>query len=31
MAPPRNSPLADTTSTQIEDPKSMTMAALPYL
>ncbi|COW10205.1 Uncharacterised protein [Mycobacterium tuberculosis] len=27
MAPPRNSPLADTTSTQIEDPKSTTMAA----
>ena len=28
IAPPRNSPLAETTSTQIEDPKSTTMAAV---
>ena len=31
IAPPRNSPLAETTSTQIDDPKSTTIAALPYL
>jgi len=31
IAPPRNSPLAETTSTQIEDPKSTTIAAVPYL
>ena len=30
MAPPRNSPFADTTSTQIDDPKSTTIAALAY-
>ena len=31
IAPPRNSPLAETTSTQIDDPKSTTIAAVPYL
>ena len=31
MAPPRNSPLADTTSTQIDEPKSTTIAAEPNL
>ena len=31
MAPPRNSPLAETTSTQIDEPKSTTIAAVPYL
>jgi hypothetical protein len=31
MAPPRNSPLADTTSTQMEEPRSTTMAGELYL
>ena len=31
IAPPRNSPLAETTSTQIDEPKSTTIAAVPYL
>src|SRR6185312_233933 len=31
IAPPKNSPLAETTSTQIDEPKSTTIAALPYL